>query len=50
MNELDKKIVQEMIEYVEERERQIQAAKLGKKTKPTAIKEIMDKLKEKTEK
>lgn len=44
MNEADKKIVQEMIDYVEEKEREIQAAKLGKGSKSQAVAAIIKEL------
>ena len=44
MNESDKKVVKKMIDYVEEKEREIQAAKLGKGSKTQAVTAIIKEL------
>ncbi len=44
MNEKDSKIVSNMIDIVENIEKEIQAAKLGKGVKPKAVGEIMKEL------
>ena len=44
MNDTDKKIVDEMITYVENKERDIQASKIGKSGKSKAVNEIIKEL------
>ena len=44
MNNQDEQIIQNMIEFVEEKEREIQAAKMGKASKTKAVSEIIKEL------
>lgn len=44
MNDKDKEIVKNMIEFVEQKEKDIQAAKLGNKGKNKAVTDIMKEL------
>lgn len=44
MNESDKEIVKNMIKFVEQKEKDIQAAKLGSKGKNKAVTDIMKEL------
>ena len=44
MNNQDKQIVKNMIEFVEEKERQIQAAKMIKNSKTKAVSDIIKEL------
>lgn len=44
MNDNDKEIVKNMIEFVEQKEKDIQAAKLGSKGKNKAVTDIMKEL------
>jgi len=48
MNDIDKQIVQDMIDYIEDLERKIQAAKLGKGGKTRAVSKILEKLEKET--
>lgn len=44
MNDHDKRIVENMIEFVEETEKETQAAKMGKGSKAKAVTEILKEL------
>lgn len=44
MNEKDELIVENMIQFVEEKEKEIQAAKMGNKSTTKAVQDIMKEL------
>lgn len=48
MNDADKKIVKDMICYIEDIEKKIQAEKLGTKSKTRAVTDIIKELEKKT--
>jgi len=43
-NDQDEKIINDMIEFIEEEERNLQAAKLGKNSKTKAVADILKEL------
>ena len=48
MNDKDEMIVQHMISFVEEKEKEIQAAKMGNKSKAKAVTDIIKELENQT--